>query len=163
MNAQPNAPANAPDARALEGLAKLVGSLSEGQQAYAQSLEAAAKLTLSGDCDGASMRPAMAALAALPRAMGAAHSQLAALLRGLADGVRRLLREYQAACKEIRSGAHTVRRPGTLGRGCAGGRRGPCQAARGRRARRSRRNPRPLRSALCAAVLSAAPCLSPCT
>jgi hypothetical protein len=96
-------------ARALEGLAKLVGSLAESQQAYANSLDAAAKLTLAGDCDGASMRPAMAALAALPKAMGAAHGQLAALLRGLAGGVRTLLREYQSACKDIRGGASTVR------------------------------------------------------
>ncbi|GBF90839.1 hypothetical protein Rsub_03693 [Raphidocelis subcapitata] len=105
---------------ALEGLAKLVGSLAEGQQAYAQSLDAAAKLTLAGDCDGASMRPAMAALAALPRAMGVAHSQLAALLRGLADGVRKLLREYQSACKEIRSGAYTVQRGIESGRRALG-------------------------------------------
>ncbi len=96
--------------RALEGLAKLVGSLADCQQAYASSLDSAAKLTLAGDCDGASMRPAMAALAALPQAMGAAHGQLAALLRGLAEGVRQLLREYQSACREIRGGAATVQR-----------------------------------------------------
>jgi len=102
--------------RALEGLAKLVGSLADCQQTYASSLDSAARVTLAGDCDGASMRPAMAALASLPQAMGAAHGQLAALLRGLAEGVRQLLREYQAGCKEVRGGASTVQRGIETGR-----------------------------------------------
>ncbi|KIZ03239.1 hypothetical protein MNEG_4722 [Monoraphidium neglectum] len=96
--------------RALEGLAKLVGGMADCQAAYSAALEAAARLPLAGDCDGASMRPAMAALVALPQAMGAAHGQVALLLRGLAEGVRALHREYQTACREIRGGAATVQR-----------------------------------------------------
>ena len=95
--------------KALEGLAKLVSSLADSEQAYSSSLEAAARVTLAGDCDGASMRPALAALAALPAGVGGAHAQLAALLRGLARGVGALLAEYRAACGDIRGGAATVR------------------------------------------------------
>lgn len=108
-----------------------MASLAECQQTYASALEAAAALSLAGDCDGAGLRPAAEALAALPRAMGAAHGRLAALLRGLAEGVRGLLREYQAACKEIRGGAGTVRR--VWGCACAAGSEGlarPSAAAR---------------------------------
>lgn len=102
--------------KALEGLSKLVGSLAECQHAYSTCLDAAAKLTLAGDCDGASIRPAMEALCALPKSMAAAHGQLALLLRGLSESVRQLLREYQSACKEIRGGASTVQRGIEVGR-----------------------------------------------
>ncbi|KAI8473573.1 MAG: hypothetical protein J3K34DRAFT_410518 [Monoraphidium minutum] len=102
--------------KALEGLAKLVGGLSDCQATYSAALEAAAKLPLAGDCDGASLRPAAAALLDLPRAMGAAHGRVALLLKGLGEGVKGLLREYTAACKEIRGGAATVQRGIETGR-----------------------------------------------
>ncbi|KAI7845759.1 hypothetical protein COHA_000673 [Chlorella ohadii] len=95
---------------AAERTLAVLQAFAAAEAAYSRAMSAVAKLSLSSEADGPSLRAAMARASDLPDMMGLAHSSVAERLQEAIKGLHTLVGELRTACEEIVAGAGRAKR-----------------------------------------------------
>eukprot|EP00884_Botryococcus_braunii_P012143 jgi/Botrbrau1/2092/Bobra.0047s0050.1 len=96
--------------KAAEKLLGVLQALAAAEGAYTRAMTAVSKITLVGDCDGATLRAALHGFSDLPFVVGQAHVKLQEAMQEAGKGIQQVVAEVRQECADIQAASDRVHR-----------------------------------------------------